>query len=194
MTQITVRQTLLDDVLGDLGHIYNLLDRCFQKSDSCSAVCGTGMSRTWIMGTTSASCSTVCCWTRACGPRGSPRQGGREPPGTLSPGWGGGASVAVARRACPRAPPRPCPSSVLLRSAACTPARPSRRCAARVEATSAVPSDDGPHPHRRRVHPSWRPLETKASVDAGVRPFDLSCSGGGGWVVVVCSCRYVLSV
>ena len=78
------------------------------------------------MGTSTASCSMVCFWTRACGPRGSPRQGGREP------------RVAVALRTCPCAPPpQPCPSSVLLRSGAYTRTGPSRRSAARASATSA---------------------------------------------------------
>ena len=57
-----------------------------------------------------------------------------------------GASVAVAPRTCPCAsPPRPCPSSVLLRSGAKTRTGPSRRSAARASATSAgvFPSDGG---------------------------------------------------
>ena len=70
-----------------------------KTSKSCSTICGTGMSRTWTMGTTS-SCSMVRCWIRACGPRGSPRQGGREP-------WGGGGSCrrgASYLSLCPSSP------------------------------------------------------------------------------------------
>ena len=36
------------------------------------------------MGATSASCSTVCRWTRSCTPGGSPGQDGRLPPGSSS--------------------------------------------------------------------------------------------------------------
>ena len=58
---------------------------------------------------TSASCSMVRCWIRACGPRGSPDRVAGNPGEE-------GASVAVAPRTCPCAPPlRPCPSSVLVR-------------------------------------------------------------------------------
>ena len=55
--------------------------------------------------------STVCRRNRACGPAGSPRLG-RPPPAGAPPRRAGrapagkeGASVPVARRACPRAPP-----------------------------------------------------------------------------------------
>ena len=52
-----------------------------------------------------------------------------------------GASVAVALRTRPCAPPpRPCPSSVLLRSGACTRTGPSRHSAAR--ASSPPPASD----------------------------------------------------
>ena len=69
------------------------VSRCLKASTSCSPDCGTGTSRICTMGAKSESCSTVCRCTRSCGLGGSPRQGGRDPPGSSSyrlksSGWG----------------------------------------------------------------------------------------------------------
>ena len=56
-------------------------------------------------------------------------------------------------------PPRPWPSSVLLRNGACTRPGPLRRSCAHAEAWRGVvaPSDGGPYPHRReRSRTPWR--------------------------------------
>ena len=92
-----------------------------------------GVSRICTMGTTSASCSTVHCWTISCGPRGSPRQGGREPPGSSSyswksSGWGGRGFRRRGASSRPCAPPRPLPSTVSVeRSGDCSRQGPWRR-------------------------------------------------------------------
>ena len=99
-----------------------------------------------------------------------------------------GASVAVAPRTCPCAPPpRPCPSSVLLRSGAYTRTGPSRRSAARASATSegVFPSDGGPRPHRRRVQQPSPPAasDNAATVRLWAEATSLgkmSTVGGGG--------------
>ena len=56
-----------------------------RMSGNCSTICGTGASRICTRGakqTKSTVCSTVCRWTRACGPGGSARAG-RPPPAGL---------------------------------------------------------------------------------------------------------------
>ena len=126
---------------------------------------------------TSTNCSTIC---------GTRRRALRD--------TGGGASVAVAlrsRRCAP--PPRPCPSSVLLRSGACTRTGPSQRSAARASATSAgvFPSDGGPRPHRRCVHQTWRPPETKSKLRLSLVCDRLNLRAlvvGGGWWWWWCVC------
>ena len=73
------------------------MSMCLTTSTGWSTISGTGTSRICTMGAKSASCSTVCCCTRSCGLGGSPRQGGRDPPGSpscrlKSSGWGRGSS------------------------------------------------------------------------------------------------------
>ena len=70
-----------------------------------STICGTGTSSVGNLGAPSASCSTVCFWTRSCAPGGSARLAGRIP--------GGRASVPAGRSASRALPPPPrWPSSV----------------------------------------------------------------------------------
>ena len=74
------------------------MSKCLTASTSWSPDCGTGASRICTIGakrTKSTICSTVCRWTRSCGPGGSARLAGRLPPGSSSnklksTGWGGG--------------------------------------------------------------------------------------------------------
>ena len=135
--------------------------RCRHASTSWSTPCGPGMSRIYTMGTTSANCSTVRCWTRSCGSRGSPRQGGREPLSASSSSnswknaWGGGASVAVARRT-PHAPPLPwpLPLSDLVRCGAWTRQGKWRSTAARASRQRAVVALFAAEGHWRLQHPS----------------------------------------
>ena len=82
----------------DLGHVYHLLrsrGRICRTPTICSIICG--HKSVEIKHRNSIICSTVCRWPRSCGPGGSPRQGGRLPPGSSSdklknPSWGGGFS------------------------------------------------------------------------------------------------------
>ena len=69
--------------------------RARKNSSTVSTICGTGSSRRGTRGTASTTCCTVRRCTRACGPRGTPRQGGREP-------WGGRRSqnTAVKYNSC----------------------------------------------------------------------------------------------
>ena len=60
--------------------------RIRKVSVTFSTCCGTGGSRICTKGQMSAMCSKKCRSSPACGPRGTPRQGGREPP------WERGAS------------------------------------------------------------------------------------------------------
>ena len=73
------------------------LSKSLSTSTSWSTICGTGASRSSIGTGTKDSiiCSAVCRWIRSCGPRGSTRPVGRNPPGSSSKswkssGWGGG--------------------------------------------------------------------------------------------------------
>ena len=94
------------------------------------------------MGATSAMCSTVRTWTRSCGPCGSSRLAGRTPfsaSNNWTNAWEEGASVAMARCTCPRAPPpRPWPSSGAVRCGATSRPGPSRRSSAHVSAMSGA--------------------------------------------------------
>ena len=81
------------------------LSKSLSTSTSWSTICGTGASRSSIGTGTKDSiiCSAVCRWIRSCGPRGSTRPVGRNPPGSSSKswksyGWGGGVvrNLAVA--------------------------------------------------------------------------------------------------
>ena len=124
-----VDQTQLVDVFWDLGHVDNLLDgqlhvKDLKKSTSCSPICGTGASRICTKGQVSAMCSKKCRVNTTCGPRGTPGQGGREPP------WRRGASGTSPCGSTRTSTPA-CPSSVLLRSGACTRTGPSRPPSAR---------------------------------------------------------------
>ena len=126
----------------------------------------------------------MCFWTRACGPRGSPRQGGREP-------WGG-------RGFCRRGASylSLCPSSSAL-SFLCpleewcihsdrAIATLCRSCFSH-ERQSVCPSDGGPRPHRRRVQQPSPPAasDNAATVRLWEEATSLGkmstggCSGGG---------------
>ena len=89
------------------------------------------------------------------------------------------------RRVAQLEPLSPCPSSVLVRSGACTRTGPFATTASRGEPAVAVgaPSCGGPRPHRQVRGRSWQPLETqtKGGPHTGVVvSLVLRCSGGGG--------------
>ena len=120
--------------------------RCQHASTSWSPPCGPGMSRITTMGTTSASCSTVRCWTLSCGPHDPNKvtEGGQEPPGSSSKTGSApaGEEESSGPRPCSatRSPtPRPCPSCDAegLTCVATWPG-PHRSTAALVATTSAV--------------------------------------------------------
>ena len=120
----TVREQRDDDeILGTAITCSGIgVSRCKSVATIWSTPCGTGMSRIWTMGTTSASCSMVRCWSCSSGHGGSPRQGGREPPGSSSyklksTGWRGGGFCrrgASFLSSCPSSPALAvfCPRSV----------------------------------------------------------------------------------
>ena len=78
VTQIAVDNARLDAVIGDLGHVDDLLHGHLRKCTSCSPSCGTGASRICTKRQMTSSCSTVCCSTRSCG-RGSKTGPGSNP-------------------------------------------------------------------------------------------------------------------
>ena len=66
------------------------VSRCRSIATSWSTPCGTGMSRIWIMGTASASCSTVrCLWPERLTQAGWQGTPGSSSYSWKSPGWGG---------------------------------------------------------------------------------------------------------
>ena len=76
------------------------LSKDLNASITWSTICGTRASRICTKGQTSAMCSMWCRCTTTCGPRGSPRQGGREPWG----GWGFCRRGASHLSLCPSSP------------------------------------------------------------------------------------------
>ena len=87
-----------------------------RTSTSCSPISGTGTSRDGKNGALSPICSTVCRWT-SCGLTPARRLCRDPAAGTSSLGSGMLRNVAVY---CSFPPPRPCPSSDLVRYGACT--------------------------------------------------------------------------
>ena len=75
--RITYQASRRDVLEDDLGHFNNLLGNRHKRIDETEHI--HQLVHLLRLSKTSASCSTVRCWTRSCGPRGSPRQGGREP-------------------------------------------------------------------------------------------------------------------
>ena len=88
------------------------------------------------------------CWIHSCGPRGSPRQGGR-----------GEALPERGRVELLVPPPRPCPSSDLARCGASSRTGPSRRSSVCGEATPGAVALFAAVRFPQRVQP-WRPTTT----------------------------------
>ena len=135
-----------------------------------STGCGTGASRICTKGQMSAMCSKKCRSSPTFGPAAHPdRVAGNRPGGEVLPGL---------RREVQLIPlSRPCPSSVLVRSGACTrtgPFAPTASCGV------GAPSCGGPRPHWQVRGRSWQQLETQTKKRGPHTGVVLRSSGGGG--------------
>ena len=149
----------------------------------------------------------VRCWTRSCGSRGSPRQGGRDPPGSSSYSWKSSSPLAAlgfghrgalcAASAlvgfCPRGLRSGRATHLVVSHGEWPPPVPLRRSAARdaTEHAAAAPSSASRSSECReqpRAAARWSPsLEISPNTRAGA-------SLGQTSVVVVCRCVLLLCV